>query len=35
MSHRWNWMSEHVNQILTLLPFLHIGFYTADEALTQ
>jgi hypothetical protein len=22
-------MSEHFNQILTLLPFLHIGFYTA------
>jgi hypothetical protein len=30
MSRRWSWMSEHFNQILTLLPFLHIGFYTAS-----
>jgi hypothetical protein len=29
MSRRWNWMSEHFNQILTPLPILHIGFYTA------
>jgi hypothetical protein len=29
MPRRWNWMSKHFNQILTLLPFLHIGFYTA------
>jgi hypothetical protein len=30
MSRRWSWMSERFNQILTLLPFLHIGFYTAQ-----